>query len=476
MYAINILLITIFSTAYFQRAKSFLDPDFGWSLKIGELINKSGIPAHDPFSYTMPGYRFIDHEWLTHVLMYRVYNLAGYDWLAIIFTIFGIGAVMISVYKTNPKFIPLQIIFIASSLFFFFGIRAQVISWFFFALISAFFLDEFLWKRFKYIVPAVFLLWVNLHGGFITGMILAAVHLFVKKSRQDKIIIISGLLTLFINPYGQDLLREIWFSMRDFSLRLYIIEWRPILFGATFVSLLFICFASALILHYWKKYTIPEKILYLLFLISAFSSVRNLPFFIILTVLLLNKGISQIINEIGTNPEKLRRFNIFYWLMFFAAVSLSFYQTYRDYTAAKSLSEDSYPRQAIAYLTKNLPKGRIFSIYEWGGYLIWKLPQKKVFIDGRMASWVQTAKGSESNNVFKEHIDILRLDLPLAAEFKKYCIDTVLLSRSWLEDSSDKITWNMINKFVRELKKNGFGQVYRDRTAVIYSQKNTFCH
>jgi len=42
--------------------------------------------------------------------------------------------------------------------------------------------------------------------------------------------------------------------------------------------------------------------------------------------------------------------------------------------------------------------------YGWGGYLIWRLPEVKVFIDGRMPHW-QDANG---NSAMKDYIKITK--------------------------------------------------------------------
>lgn len=59
-----------------------LDPDFGWHVKMGEYIEKYGIPVKDPFTYTMPNFDFVDHEWLTNVLMWEGYRRVGRAGLA----------------------------------------------------------------------------------------------------------------------------------------------------------------------------------------------------------------------------------------------------------------------------------------------------------------------------------------------------------------------------------------------------------
>src|SRR3989344_3712894 len=62
-----------------------LDPDFGWHIKTGQLILEKGIPYQDWYSYTMPNFPWIDHEWLTDILMYEVYLYFGLDLLLLIF-------------------------------------------------------------------------------------------------------------------------------------------------------------------------------------------------------------------------------------------------------------------------------------------------------------------------------------------------------------------------------------------------------
>ena len=54
-----------------------LDPDFGQHLKTGEVIVRSGLPMTDPFSYTMSSWRYIDHAWVSDVLIWAGYKTGG---------------------------------------------------------------------------------------------------------------------------------------------------------------------------------------------------------------------------------------------------------------------------------------------------------------------------------------------------------------------------------------------------------------
>ena len=50
------------------------------------------------------------------------------------------------------------------------------------------------------------------------------------------------------------------------------------------------------------------------------------------------------------------------------------------------------------------PEGNMFNEYSWGVYLIWKLPEYKTFIDGRMLSW----RDESGYSVFEEYVEITR--------------------------------------------------------------------
>src|SRR3989344_1546336 len=185
---LSAVLLSLSILIYFLKAKIFLDPDFGWSLRLGELILKSGIPNKDPFSYTMPSYPYVDYEWLTHLGMMKIYPLFGYAGLALIFTIIATSAILISIWGTNIKFIPLQILFASAVLFSYFGIRSQVITWLFFALVCKIALDLKLWKKYKYFFPFLFLLWANMHGGFIAGLLVLVIINLMKRDYKNLVI------------------------------------------------------------------------------------------------------------------------------------------------------------------------------------------------------------------------------------------------------------------------------------------------
>ena len=134
---------------------------------------------------------------------------------------------------------------------------------------------------------------------------------------------------------------------------------------------------------------------------------------------------------------------------------------YKIYTAGINYQENNfYPKKATVYLKKYYPQRRIFTAYQWGGYMVWKYPGYRGFIDGRMLSWKNKhpAEG-ESNDAAKEYMAIIAAKKNYQQLFDKYKIELVMLSRSegLLKEKLEKsLIWK---------------KVYDDKTAAIFIRK-----
>ena len=67
---------------------SYLDPDLGWHLKVGEeIIQEKSVPSLEHYDYTLVGKKWVDHEWLLNIATFAVYDNFGYITLNIIFAL-----------------------------------------------------------------------------------------------------------------------------------------------------------------------------------------------------------------------------------------------------------------------------------------------------------------------------------------------------------------------------------------------------
>lgn len=144
-----------------------------------------------------------------------------------------------------------------------------------------------------------------------------------------------------------------------------------------------------------------------------------------------------------------------------------------------------YPQAAVRYLRAHLLAGQIISEYGWGGYLDWKLPEKRVFIDGRMDVWEwQGHLADRSENIFREYLQIVSGEEGVAPVFGKYGVDTVLWSAPGASPrpelgSKFGVLGTLFEKwfsgrpqetFLDRIAELGWKEVYRDDVAVIYEK------
>lgn len=456
-----------------------LDPDFGWHVRLGEIIEKSGFPKTDPFSYTMPSYIFVDHEWLTNVVLAKLYQFVGTKGLAFIFAILATLALFIQVPFPIKKWFFVPFVLVATALFPFVGIRPQLITWFFFSILLFMIFNQKAW-RYRHFLPFLFMIWANLHGGFGIGfaalLIVTATRIFEHRRilYKDIVLLFLCAASTLINPYGIRLWWELWMQITDTSLRWNISEWKPAFLVITFTLWVFAAFSIALVLRYKTKFSRSQIVLYIVLLIAGISSVRHMPFWLLLAFPMTIKAMIWFAEEARHYNGGLDRLNKIYKIFAIITVFIVGLEIVINLNGVNSLQEETfYPKQAVEILKDQKSCGQIFSTYSWGGYLIWKLPEKKVFIDGRMASWRrESSSHPESNYAFLEYENLLKGKISIRDTIVKYNIDTFLLP----VEKKRNIPFfpekdEGYGKFIKQLKLNGMIEIYKDNVSVIYGKK-----
>jgi hypothetical protein len=472
------------------------DPDFGWHIRLGEYILAHGIPYTDPLSYSMPSYPFVDHEWFTNVSWAVVYHLWGIVPLEIMLSALAVGSLMLLFTVSDKKWVLLPIIISGTTLFDFVGVRTQVITWFLLSILICILFQKRLWAKWRFGLPVLFLIWANLHGGFgiglgILGVVLVGRVIEEKKRIKESLLILAlcAGATLF-NPFGIRLWWEFLMQLTDSQLHWTITEWFPAIYFTNIAFWGYCLLSVFLIITYRKKYTWTELCFYFLLLFAAMSSMRNIPIWIIASFFLTLRGLSYLYQEAADSPGGKRRFTLAYRIYTGILVFFFLFQGGMFCYGIYHLHEvpTQYPVKAVAYLKKHLPKQQIFSSYNWGGYLDWQLPQKKVFIDGRMPSWRWQAniKG-ESNYAFDEYKNVITGQMPFETFAAKYHISTLLVAKADITKPPTKFLGFSIQKnpllrwlffslssfygVVNQAKHMGWKEVYHDNTTIIYQQQ-----
>jgi hypothetical protein len=383
----------------------FDDSDMWWHLKMGETIwTTHAIPVTDIFSYTTNHQAAIPHEWLAQAAMYLAYRWGGYSGLMVWFCLLTAGLLMAgyglcSLYSGNAKvgFLGALIVWLFGTVGF--SMRPQLIGYL--LLIAELLLIRlgrtrnprwFLW------LPMLFAVWVNCHGSFFLGLVVAGISLFSsffnfrwgslvspgwdpRCRRMLALALILSAAALLLNPIG---IRQILYpidTMLHQQVNLSsVAEWRATdLTDARGVALLAVLLCSFLLVVvrrselYWD-----ELLLLALGTWLGVSHLRTLFVFGILAAPILTRELST--SWEGYNVEEDR-----IWPNA-ALIGVSVLAVFLAFPSRQNLEkqvEDGSPQKAVEFIKANHLSGPMLNDYGFGGYLIWAAPEYPVSMDGR---------------------------------------------------------------------------------------------
>jgi hypothetical protein len=195
-----------------------------------------------------------------------------------------------------------------------------------------------------------------------------------------------------------------------------------------------------------KRVNGTDLVLVLLFAYSGFLAQRNIGPFAIVAMPVLSRALWQTLVQLrlfGTTettggevskpdegfpvlfrPKWQRRINLTVVLLLATLAVLKLVWVTEPGSVNLQISQ-GFPSGAMNYLKVNHPKGEFFNEYNWGGYLIFNLPEYRVYVDGRtdlfgdeiLLEWEQVVKGDDG---WKEilakwdiHLVLLQPDRPL---------------------------------------------------------------
>jgi hypothetical protein len=273
------------------------------------------------------------------------------------------------------------------------------------------------------VCPILMAFWANVHGSFVLGLGLMGIYcmgeaLSYLLKRQDStakarpiwLTTISGLSALFvlINPKTYHIYSYVIKLLTDPPSQNLIEEWQspsPDGLANTFFFFSIILLMAALV--FTKHKTSPTQLLSLAaFIWLAWSGQRYVLWYAILAMPLLAQLISQIQFRLPNLEASRNWINVLLLMVIFVPVMLvqpwwveSFplpttywAQVQNDPEIGPLLSVNT-PINATRYLQKN-PGGNLFNEMGYGSYLIWALPDQKIFVDPRvelypLALWEQ---------------------------------------------------------------------------------------
>jgi hypothetical protein len=384
----SVLLFGLFSPG-------IVDSDFWWHLRTGQyIVEQRTLPVPDPFAWTTASAPLaypseartrqfnLTHEWLAQVLLFVTWRVGGAAGIvamrALSMTLVCAIAGLVTRRRSGSFYGGLAGALACASVLQSFALdRPFQITFVFLAATIA--ILEF--RRYLWLLPVIFLVWANCHGGYFLGFVVlgayAAEALWLRK-RERNLWIVAGLClaAAAINPNGLGIFRTL-LDYRTSYLTSRLLEWsRPRLWPPSAFSVLLIV-AAALMLWQRRKVRVADWLLLAAFAAASLSAQRNTVFIGLVAPVLIAGCWPW-----GWSVPTFVR-------MAFPALAVagiaagviagSFFQLRAE--------EWKYPRGAADFLRAHRITQPLFNTYEHGGYLIWRLwPMQRVFIDGRALS------------------------------------------------------------------------------------------
>ncbi len=309
------------------------------------------------------------------------------------------GYALCSIYSSNAK-----VAFVGAMSIWFFStsglaIRPQMVGYFLLILeLLLLHLGRTRNPRWFFALPLLFAIWVNSHGSFFLGFLLACIALacsffdfrvgsLVSKSapphsrKSLAIALLLSLAALFLNPVG---IRQILYpldTMFHQSLQLTVVqEWMPLTMnsgrGLGLLSVLVCVFLITLIRR--SELFLDELAMLALGTWLAIGHQRMVFVFGILAAPILSRLLAPLWDGYDADQDRPLP-NI---LLMAASLLILVLAFPRQKNLAAQVESGS-PVPAVDFVERHHLVGPMINDYTYGGYLIWAAPDHPVFVDGR---------------------------------------------------------------------------------------------
>lgn len=398
------MLTTFLVGRVFYEARNFIiDPDFWWHLRVGrDILATHRFPTADVFSYTAKGTPWIAYEWLGEVALAGVWKLGGLFAMASLRFVL-IAVVVLALYylgtlrsgNCKAGFVPAGLL--CSLVLLSFTLRPQMFGYLF-LVVTLIVLEKFrqgvTWPI--WVLPGIFLLWVNIHGSFIVGIGVMVVYLLAgvrsfelggvqaiawtqKQRIQLEAALLFSLAVLPITPYGTQLAVYPFDMMFRQPINVaWMLEWSPMPFDQIGGKLFLVVVALLVCLQFLFRFTwrLEEFLLVVGGTVMTCLHVRMLLVFIPFVVPVF----AAIVARWTPAYDKAKEHYALNGLLIAGVVAAMIHYVPTSKNLEDSVSAN-FPVAAVAYVDSHGVLQPMLANYGFGGFLVSR--EHPVFIDGR---------------------------------------------------------------------------------------------
>ena len=437
------MLGMLLAGAAFGVVRSFnVDPDLWWHIKTGDLILSTHRWATtDPYSYTAKGMPWMSCEWLGDVVFAAVYRIGGLRGLEALLVVLA-GAVILALYafatlrcgNSKAGFVAAAVLLTLANASF--NLRPQMMGYLF-LILTLIALERFRQgkQRAVWMLPVLFMFWINSHGSWIIGLGVVALYIACglvsfqvgsleaqrwstsERLRLETVFMLS-LAAVAVTPYGVRLAAYPFTVASSLPISVAnILEWQVMPFnligGKIFLVLVLGFFLVQMAFRIsWRAF---EVLLFLFGTAMACLHVR----FLLLFVPFFAPLMATILARWAPAYNKVKdQYLINFALM--AGIVIAMVHYFPSRSDMNKKVADQFPAQALAYMQQHPVPGPLFNSYGFGGYMI--EAGYKTFIDGRSELFEQTG-------VLDDYMHITMLKPGAMQVLNGYGIRSCLLQR-----------------------------------------------
>jgi hypothetical protein len=396
------------------------DPDLWGHVRFGQdVLAQRHLIFYDQYSYSAPGHLWLNHEWLSEVLMGAIYNAFGTVGLNLMKFACSAATILflaVAMEETeSPARVQFAILIAASApLATHLQFRPQIFTFVLMSSILA------ILSRYNYrgrapvwLAIPILAVWANLHGGFIMGLaalgtftaVVFAQDLVARRGMRRAMwllaITAASTIATLATPYGVGTWQAVIHALENPHTRTTILDWlslpQSLLFhwrqshvagvACKILALAMFVALGVTFIQTPRGGDIALISIAAVMIAAAFLAVRNLPLAVIATVTPLARHTTLALKVrrerlgVPVAYAKERSPTINQLMVAVAAFELLILT---GLFSKKMAAGDPYPVGAISYMKEHRLSGNILADFQWGEYVIWHMPPaSKVFIDGR---------------------------------------------------------------------------------------------
>jgi hypothetical protein len=401
--------------------------DFWWHMKIGEWIRaNAAIPRTGLYSATRANAPMFYQSWGSEWLFAFFYDLGGLPLIALVRNLLLIATYGLFVWhilrrtNMNGRAALVGLLLAAAVAFDNWGTRPQTFSWLLFMLTFVIVGEVGMerWPRQALLaLPLIEIVWVNLHGAFTLGPVLAGCAALggtldrrrdhpeapTYRTAQALWLAFGAMVAaILVNPRGFGVVTYVWSLLTDPSSQRLISEWvspfntldNPV----TQLFFLTLLIAVVMLAAVWRRLRSGDLLAFAAFTALTLTGIRYQLWFgmvagAIVAEALVRRGRLKLIKN---NPQRSP------WLAWvtlaLALLALLVQPPMRSLVRFPAflrgaegplpnaeLAVAATPVQAVDYLLQNPPPGRLFHEMRYSSYLIWRAgEQLPTFVDTRV--------------------------------------------------------------------------------------------